>query len=72
MDTIHIPSLIQMADYVSGSNAVSLHCQDKKEAYNYIKRVLVAHSYITSKKPVKSTLSRVLNGSHWVLQGPNT
>src|ERR1035441_8489675 len=60
MDTTHIPTLIQMAEYVSGSNAVSMHCQDRKEAYNYIKRVLVAHSYINLKKPAKSTLRAYL------------
>lgn len=31
MDTTHIPTLIQMADYVIGSNAISLHCQNKTE-----------------------------------------
>jgi len=60
MDTTHIPTLIQMAEYVSGSKAVSLHCQDKQEAYNYIKRVLVTYSYINLKKPDKSTCRKYL------------
>ncbi|GAC1503704.1 MAG: hypothetical protein NVS1B10_08820 [Candidatus Saccharimonadales bacterium] len=60
MDTTHIPTLIQMAEYVIGSNTVSLHCQDRNEAYNYIKRVLVAHNYITLKKPAKSTVRKYL------------
>jgi len=60
MDTTHIPTLIQMVDYVSGSAAVRLRCQDRQEAYDYIKRVLVRHSYITLKKPAKSTLRRYL------------
>jgi len=60
MDTTHIPTLIQMADYVIGSNAVSLHCQDKTEAYEYIKRILVTHKYITLKKPAKSILRQYL------------
>ena len=60
MDTTHIPTIIQMADYVRGSSAVNLHCQDRKEAYSYIKRVLVAHCYINLKKPVKSTLRQYL------------
>lgn len=60
MDTTHIPTLIQMADYVSGSNAVILHCQDRKEAYSYIKRVLVAHCYIKLNKPTKSTVRQYL------------
>lgn len=49
-----------MADYVRGSSAVNLHCQDRKEAYSYIKRVLVAHCYINLKKPAKSTMRQYL------------
>ena len=60
MDTTHIPTLIQMAEYVSGSSAVNLRCQDRKEAYDYIKRVLVTYSYTKLKKPDKSTLRQYL------------
>ena len=60
MDTTHIPTLIQMAEYASASSVVSLHCRDKTEAYEYIKRVLVTHSYITLKKPGKSTCRQYL------------
>jgi len=49
-----------MTNYVSGNSDISLHCKDKKEVYNYIKRVLIAHSYITLKKPAKSTLRKYL------------
>jgi transposase InsO family protein len=45
MDTTHIPTLIQMTDYVSGSSAVRLRCQDKTEAYDYIERVCKRHHY---------------------------
>jgi hypothetical protein len=60
LDTTHIPTLIQMAEYIISSTAVSLHCQDKKEAYNYIERVLVAYNYHTLKKPDKSTCRQYL------------
>jgi hypothetical protein len=50
MDTTHIPTLKQMEEYVSGSNAVSLRCQDKKEAYAYVEQVAVAVSYIKLRK----------------------
>jgi transposase InsO family protein len=56
MDTTHIPTLIQMTDYVSGSSAVRLRCQDKTEAYDYIARVLVTHRYKLLSKPGKGTV----------------
>ena len=56
MDTTHIPTLVQMADYVSGSTAVRLCCLDKKEAYNYIERVAVAHEYLQLRKRDKGTV----------------
>jgi len=49
-----------MAAYVSGSSAVSLHCQNKIEAYKYIQRVLIMHSYVALKKPAKSILRSYL------------
>jgi hypothetical protein len=46
MDTTHIPTLKQMADFVSGNHdVVRLRCQNKTEAYAYIARVLVEHHY---------------------------
>lgn len=45
MNTIHIPTLKQMADFVSGTIAIDLHCSDSHEAYNYIERILTIHKY---------------------------
>ena len=60
MDTTHIPTLIQMADYVSGDNTLKLCCQNKKEAYDYITKVLVTHKYISLRKPDKSLIRKFL------------
>lgn len=60
MDTTHLPTLIQMEAFVSGSGAVGLKCQNKKEAYGYITRVLVAHTYTKLEKPAKSTVRQYL------------
>lgn len=49
-----------MADYVSGDNTLELCCRDKKEAYGYITKVLVAHSYVSLKKPDKSRVRTYL------------
>ncbi|MGH7240230.1 MAG: integrase [Candidatus Saccharimonadales bacterium] len=45
-----------MADYVSGSSAISLRCQDRKEAYGYIQRVAVEHGYLKLSKKHKGAL----------------
>jgi hypothetical protein len=45
MNTTHIPTLKQMADFVSGSITIELHCSDSQEAYSYIERVLKVHKY---------------------------
>ncbi|MGH7238721.1 MAG: integrase, partial [Candidatus Saccharimonadales bacterium] len=49
-----------MADYVSGSRAVSLCCQDKAEAYGYIERILIDKRYKGLPKPDKSTVRAYL------------
>ncbi|MEI6237111.1 MAG: integrase [Candidatus Saccharibacteria bacterium] len=63
MDTTHIPTLIQMADYVSGSSAVNLHCQDRKEAYNYVERVAVKHSYLKLNRRDKGIIRGYLEAT---------
>lgn len=61
MDTTHIPTLKQMADFVSGnSEAVRLHCQNKTEAYVYVQRVLIEHKYLGLGKPDKGTVRAYL------------
>ena len=60
MDTTHVPTLIQMADYVSGDNTLKLCCQNKLEAYGYIAKVLVTHKYISLKKPDKTAVKQYL------------
>ena len=60
MDTTHIPTLIQMADYVSGDNTLKLCCQNKREAYDYIAKVLITHTYISLNKPDKSLVRKFL------------
>jgi hypothetical protein len=63
MDTTHIPTLKQMADFVSGGSAVELHCHNRQEAYSYIERVLVAFSYSNGtklKKPEKGIVRAYL------------
>ena len=60
MDTTHVPTLIQMADYVSGDNTLKLCCQNKLEAYGYIAKVLVTHRYISLKKPDKTAVKQYL------------
>ena len=62
MDTTHIPTLKQMADYVSGDNTLKLCCQNKLEAYGYITKVLVTHRYISLRKPNKSLVRAYLMG----------
>lgn len=63
MDTTQIPTLIQMSDFVSSSQALSWHCKSSQEAYIYVSRVLVHHSYHTlskcNKGIVKGYLSQV-------------
>jgi len=60
MDTTHVPTLIQMADYVSGDNTLKLCCQNKLEAYGYIAKVLVTHKYISLRKPDKTAVKQYL------------
>jgi len=60
MDTTHIPTLKQMADFVSGATVVDLSCPNQKEAYSYIEQVLVAHSYSKLRKPDKGLVRSYL------------
>ena len=60
METTHIPTLIQMGEYVSGDNTLKLQCQTKKEAYDYVAKVLITHKYIELKKPDKTTIKQYL------------
>jgi hypothetical protein len=60
MDTTHIPTLIQMADFVSGSSAIGLHCANRKDAYSYIEQVLVACSYRKLRKLDKGIIRAYL------------
>lgn len=48
-----------MADYVSGDNTLKLCCQ-KREAYDYIAKVLITHKYVSLKKPDKTTVKQYL------------
>jgi transposase InsO family protein len=57
MDTTHIPTLKQMADFVSGNHdVVRLRCQHKTEAYAFIARVLTEHQYLSLTKPAKGVI----------------
>lgn len=60
MNTTQIPTLMQMADFVSGSLAIELHCPNRKEAYRYIEQVLVEHGYYSLKKPDRGTIRAYL------------
>lgn len=61
MDTTHIPTLIQMAEYVSGNtNVVNLRCQNKTEAYAYVARILTEHKYLALSKPNKGIVRAYL------------
>ena len=60
MNTTHIPTLIELADFVSGSSAVDFHCTDRKEAYGYIERVLITYSFYKLRKPDKGLVRAYL------------
>lgn len=61
MDTTHIPTLIQMAGYVTNaSGVVHLRCQDKTEAYVYIERVCKRYRYAALAKRDKGTIRAYL------------
>lgn len=59
MNTTQVPTLKQMEDIVNGS-AIDLHCPNRQEAYGYIERVLVEHSYSKLKRPEKGTVRAYL------------
>lgn len=60
MNTTHIPTLIELTEFVSGTVVLDLHCSNRQEAYEYIERVLVAHGYHKLKKPSKGIVRAYL------------
>lgn len=60
MDTTQIPTLEQMADFVSGTQTVSWQCENSQEAYAYIGRVLVHVEYRRLAKAGKGTVKAYL------------
>jgi transposase InsO family protein len=60
MDTTHIPTLKQMAVYVSGDNTLKLRPQNKLETYGYVAKVLVTHKYASLAKPQKTAVKQYL------------
>ena len=67
MNTTHLPTLNEMADFVSGSQVFDFRVKDKTEAYDYIRRVLVGISYHALDKRdkgiVRSYLMKICNYS---------
>lgn len=51
---------MQTADFVSGSQALTWQCQNSKEAYAYVSRVLVHHGYGQLSKANKGIVRRYL------------
>lgn len=60
MDTTQVPTLMQMAEFVSGSQALSWQCQNSQEAYTYVSQVLVHHSYSRLSKTNKGIVKNYL------------
>jgi hypothetical protein len=60
MNTTHIPTIKQMASFVSGASAIDFRCSDRQEAYGYIERTLVALGYSKLKKPEKGIIRAYL------------
>ncbi len=60
MDTTQLPTLKQMASFVSGSQALNWQCQNSQEAYGYVSRVLVHHSYYQLSKVNKGVVKGYL------------
>jgi hypothetical protein len=53
MNTTHVPTINQMADFVSSSSQQNFSCQNTKEAYAYIALILTHHKYRRLRKPDK-------------------
>jgi len=47
MNTTHIPTLKEMAEFVSGTTILEFRCADRDEAYSYIQRVAVETRYMS-------------------------
>lgn len=60
MTTTRIPTLEQMADFVSGAAILELHCAEKSEAYAYIQRVAVETGYLLLKRSGKGMVRAYL------------
>ena len=60
MSTTQLPTLEQMADFVSGSSVLDFSVQDKTEAYGYIERVIVGLDYRKLTKPAKGIVKAFL------------
>lgn len=60
MNTTHVPTLKEMADFVSGAQVLELHCSDRQEAYTYIQQVAVATKYKVLTRPNRGTIRAYL------------
>lgn len=60
MNTTQIPTLTELQDVVSGTTVLDFRCTNRHEAYDYIERVLVAHSFYKLKKPDKGLIRSYL------------
>ncbi len=60
MTTTQIPTVIQMADFVSGSEPLEMVCPNQTEAYNYIQQVAVAVAYQTLPRKDKGCVRAYL------------
>ena len=62
MNTTHIPTLTQMADFVSSSAVIRLRCQEREEAYAYVERVCSRTHYNGLKRRDKGIVRAYLCG----------
>lgn len=60
MNTTQIPTLNEMADFVSGSMALDFKVDNQQEAYGYIEQVLIARNYRNLSKPDKGIVRAYL------------
>lgn len=60
MNTTHIPTIKQMEEFVTGSQALAWQCHDKTEAHKYIERVLSNYRYNKLSKLHKGVIRRYL------------
>src|SRR5580658_4961405 len=60
MNTTHLPTIKQMADFVMSSQALTWQCSDRAEAYDYITKVLRRQDYAKRSKPHKGIIRAYL------------